>query len=60
VEAKAEEDAVSGDNSWVDPDWDWLEPIEFEDAPWAFSMLLAVILLGGMGFGLLAALWFLL
>lgn len=51
---------MSGDNSWVDPDWDWLEPIEFEDAPWAFSMLLAVILLGGMGFGLLAALWFLL
>lgn len=57
---RAEEDTVSGQDRWVDPDWGWLEPIDFEEAPMASSTPFAVVLLGGMALGLLAALWYLL
>lgn len=48
---------MSGPERWAEPDWDWIEPIEFDEGPLRVWSTLTVILLGGVIIGLVAAFW---
>ena len=44
-------------NQWDDPDWGWIEPIEFDRDQNRTWSTVTGILLGGVILGLIAAFW---
>ena len=48
---------MKGPDRWDEPDWDWLEPVEFTSLHFGPGSATMVILLGGVIIGLIAAIW---
>ena len=42
---------------WDQPDWDWIEPIEFDENQFRTWSTITVILLGGVLIGVILAFW---